>query len=69
VVELLERAVRRLEGIESRLAETRVAPGTGAAIGGSASAPAVEWLEDEELAGRLHRILRGQARRRGIVLP
>jgi hypothetical protein len=57
LIDLLERAVRDLAAAERRLAEL-----------GGIQAPQVQWLEDDELAGRLQGILARQARRRGIDL-
>ena len=61
LAELLQQAVARMEGIEAHLAEggDRFRPR-------QANDPAVRWLEDDELAGRLQRILRRQARDHGI---
>jgi hypothetical protein len=58
---LLERAVTRLEGIEAAASGER-------ARRLEPAEPAVRWLEEDELAGRLDRILRQQARDRGIDL-
>ena len=57
LIDLLEQAVGDLAAAERRLAEL-----------GAQQAPQVEWLEDDELAGRLQGILARQARRRGIDL-
>lgn len=57
LINLLEQAVDDLAAAERRLAEL-----------GGIQAPQVQWLEDDELAGRLQGILAGQARRRGIDL-
>lgn len=56
VIQSLERIVEQLMRIETRFPEARE------------EEPKVQWLEDEDLAGRLQKILRGQARRRGIDL-
>jgi hypothetical protein len=58
---LLGRIAATLAGIEARLAEH---PGNEL---GPAAAP-VEWFADDELALRLHRVLKRQAQRRGIDL-
>ncbi len=63
VVRLLEGVVGELGSIGAMLAE---AGQWGS--GPSGNAPAVRWLEDDELAGRLQRILMRQARGRGIDL-
>lgn len=57
LIDLLEQAVGDLAAAERRLAEL-----------GGIQAPQVQWLEDDELAGRLQGILARQARRRGIDL-
>ncbi len=65
VVRLLEDVVGELGSIGARLAEA------GQRVdrdGPNAIEPAVRWLEDDELAGRLQRILMRQARGRGIDL-
>jgi hypothetical protein len=66
IANLLERAVRRLDAIEGRLAGAR--DGFPVPNAAPAPEPEVAWLEDDDLADRLHRILRGQALRRGIDL-
>lgn len=62
LVHLMEQAVADLAGVERRLAELSASEATIPAQ------PAVQWLEDEELAGRLQSILGRQARQRGIDL-
>jgi len=57
LIRLAEQAVGDLAAVERRLAEL-----------GAREAPQVQWLEDDELAGRLQGILARQARQRGIDL-
>jgi hypothetical protein len=57
LIDLIEQAVGDLAAVERRLAEL-----------GVREAPQVQWLEDDELAGRLQGILARQARQRGIDL-
>jgi hypothetical protein len=57
LVDLVEQAVGDLATVERRLVEL-----------GAREAPQVQWLEDDELAGRLQAILARQARQRGIDL-
>ena len=57
LIDLVEQAVGDLTAVERRLAEL-----------GVREAPQVQWLEDDELAGRLQGILARQARQRGIDL-
>ena len=63
MVRLLQDVVGELGAISARLAE-----GGDRSLGSGRSEPAVRWLEDDELAGRLQRILMRQARSRGIDL-
>jgi len=63
MVRLLEDVVGELGAISARLTE-----GGNRPLGSGRSEPAVRWLEDDELAGRLQRILMRQARSRGIDL-
>lgn len=67
VIESLARIVEQLTNIEMKFSQAaHVSP---AAAGSSEeTAPAVQWLEDDDLAGRLQGILRRQAKRRGIDL-
>jgi hypothetical protein len=57
LIDLVAQAVGDLAAVERRLAELW-----------AIQAPQVQWLEDDELAGRLQGILARQARRRGIDL-
>jgi hypothetical protein len=57
LIDLVEQAADGLAAVERRLAEL-----------GAREAPQVQWLEDDELAGRLQEILVRQARQRGIDL-
>jgi hypothetical protein len=58
IAQRLARTVESLEAVQGRLADL-----------GRGSAPDVHWLEDDdELAGRLQRVLGRQARARGIEL-
>ena len=57
LIDLVAQAADGVAAVESRLTEL-----------GVREAPQVEWLEDDELAGRLQGILARQARRRGIDL-
>ena len=61
LIGLVEQAVGDLATIERRLADLAARPAEPAA-------PAVEWLEDDDLAARLQGILSRQARQRGIDL-
>ena len=63
VVRLLERMAASLGALEAGLPQlgSRVAPRGD-------EGPAVRWLEDEELAAKLQRVLRRQAADRGIDL-
>jgi hypothetical protein len=61
LIGLVEQAVGALATIEHRLADLAARPAEPAP-------PAVEWLEDDDLAARLQGILSRQARRRGIDL-
>lgn len=67
VIESLARIVEQLTNIEMKFSQAaHVSP---AAAGSSEeTALAVQWLEDDDLAGRLQGILRRQAKRRGIDL-
>lgn len=66
LVESLARIVEQLTTIEFKFSQ-RAAVAAPAA-GRDEHSPAVQWLEDDDLAGRLQGILRRQARRRGIDL-
>jgi hypothetical protein len=57
LIDLAEQAVGGLAAVERRLADH-----------GAQDVPRVQWLEDDELAGRLQAILARQARQRGIDL-
>jgi hypothetical protein len=61
LIDLVEQAVGGLATVERRLADLVARPAEPAA-------PAVEWLEDDDLAARLQGILSRQARQRGIDL-
>lgn len=67
VIDSLARIVEQLTNIEMKFTQAVRVP--AAAVGSSSEAePAVQWLEDDDLAGRLQGILRRQAKRRGIDL-
>lgn len=57
LIDLVAQAADDLAAVERRLAQL-----------GAQQAPQVQWLEDDELAGRLQGILARQARQRGIDL-
>jgi hypothetical protein len=61
LIGLVEQAVKELAAVERRLGELGERQR-------ESDVPAVEWLDDEELAGRLQAIFARQARRRGIDL-
>ncbi len=63
MVRLLEELAGGLETLSARLEEAREW-----GSGPGRSEPSVRWLEEDELAGRLQRILARQARSRGIDL-
>lgn len=66
IVESMARIVDQLVIIEMKFSQpAETAPPTAGRVEPS---PAVQWLEDDDLAGRLQGILRRQARRRGIDL-
>jgi len=66
VIESLTRIVEQLTSIEMKFSQA--AGASPAAVESREEAPAVQWLEDDDLTGRLQGILRRQAKRRGIDL-
>ncbi len=54
---------RKLDSLERNLARQAVNTETKGAE------PSVEWFDDDDLAGRIHNILKRQARRKGILFP
>lgn len=66
VIESLTRIVEQLTSIEMKFSQA--ASASTATVESREEPPAVQWLEDDDLAGRLQGILRRQAKRRGIDL-
>ena len=64
VTQSLERIVEQLSNIETRLLEAAAASGQKEKV----DDPCIQWLEDEDLTGRLQKILKRQAKRKGIDL-
>lgn len=64
LVDSLERIVEKLVGLETKFSKAAEPLEQGE----KREDAAVRWMEDDDLAGRLQKILRRQARRRGINL-